>query len=59
MPAVTYPQQTKSRYRITLELNVQEDFVPQNIDWNKVLDIQGNEKISAYIEDLSTPDYWN
>ena len=56
MPADTYPQQTKSRYRITLELNVQEDFVPQNIDSNKVLDIQGNEKISAYIEDLSTPD---
>ena len=58
MPAVTYPQQTKSRYRITLELNVQEDFVPQNIDWNKVLDIQRNENVSAYVENLSSPDKW-
>ena len=54
---VTYPT-SKTKYRITLELDVQEDFVPQNIDWNKVLDIQGNEKVTSYVEDLSTPDFW-
>ncbi len=54
---VTYPR-SKTKYRITLELDVQEDFVPQNIDWNKVLDIQGNEKVTSYVEDLSTPDFW-
>ena len=54
---VTYPH-TKSRYRITLELDVQEDFNPHNINWDKVLDVQGAEKISSYVEDLSTPDFW-
>ena len=54
---VTYPT-SKTRYRITLELDVQEDFVPQNIDWNKVLDIQRNENVSAYVENLSSPDKW-
>ncbi len=54
---VTYSR-SKTKYRITLELDVQEDFVPQNIDWNKVLDIQGNEKVTSYVEDLSTPDFW-
>ena len=54
---VTYPQ-SKSRYRITLELDVQEDFNPHNIKWEKVLDVHGNEKVSSYVEDLSTPDFW-
>ena len=54
---VTYPH-TKSRYRITLELDVQEDFKPHNIKSDKVLDVQGTEKVSSYVEDLSTPDFW-
>jgi len=57
MSAVYYSAQ-KARYRITLELDVQGDFNPHNIDWDKTLDIQGNESVSAYIEDLSTPDRW-
>ena len=48
----------KQRFRITLELDVQGDFNPHNLDWEKVLDIQGNEKVTAYIEDLDTPDRW-
>ena len=35
-----------------------DDFNPHQIDWEKVLDVQGSEKISAYVEDLSTPDVW-
>ena len=54
--SVAYAQ--KSRYRITLEVDVLEDFAPHNIDWEKVLDIQGNESVTAYVEDLSTPDRW-
>lgn len=46
----------KSKFRITLELDVFEDFDPNQIDWEKVLDVQGNESITAYVEDLSTPD---
>jgi hypothetical protein len=48
----------KAKYRITLELDVLEDFAPHNIDWEKVLDIQGNESVNSYVEDLSTPDVW-
>ena len=54
---VTYPQ-SKSRYRVTLELDVQEDFNPHNIDWEKLLDVQGNEKVSSYVEDLDCPVRW-
>jgi hypothetical protein len=48
----------KQRFRVTLELEVLEDFSPHDIDWEKVLDVQGNESVSAYVEDLSTPDRW-
>ena len=46
----------KTKFRITLELDVFEDFSPNDIDWEKVLDIQGDESI-AYVEDLSV-DVW-
>ena len=44
---------TKSKYRITLELDVLDDFNPRQIDWDKVLDIQENESCQSYIEDLN------
>jgi hypothetical protein len=56
MPSFAYAQRTK--YRITLELDVLDDFQPHNIDWEKVLDVQGTENVTAYVEDLSTPDRW-
>jgi|TARA_B100001964_G_scaffold109764_2_gene122743 hypothetical protein len=48
----------KSKYRITLELDVNEDFNPHQIQWEKLLDVQGTEKVSSYVEDLSRPDFW-
>ena len=54
--SLSYAQ--KQRFRITLELDVFEDFDPHQIDWEKVLDVQGSESVSAYVEDLSTPDRW-
>ncbi len=30
----------KTKYRITLELDVQDDFNPRQIDWRKVLQIE-------------------
>jgi len=48
----------KSKFRVTLELDVFEDFDPSQIDWEKLLDVQGNESVTAYVEDLSTPDRW-
>ncbi len=56
MPSFSYAQKTK--YRITLELDVLDDFQPHNIDWEKLLDVQGTENVTAYVEDLSSPDRW-
>ena len=51
---------TKSKYRITLELDVLDDFNPRQIDWRKVLQIEENENLDCYIEDIDSPlDYYN
>ena len=51
---------TKSKYRITLELDVLDDFNPRQIDWRKVLQIEENEELDCYIEDIDSPlDYYN
>ena len=46
----------KSKYRITLELDVLDDFNPRQIDWRKVLRIEENENLDCYIEDIDLPD---
>ena len=48
----------KSKYRITLELDVLDDFNPYQIDWDKVLDMQDNETVESVIEDMSNPVSW-
>ena len=48
----------KSKYRITLELDVDSDFNPRQIDWNKVLEIHEDEYCQTYIEDLNFKDDW-
>ena len=50
---VSYTYGQKTKYRITLELDVQDDFNPRQIDWDKVLGIQENESCQSYIEDLN------
>ena len=50
----------KSKYRITLELDVLDDFNPRQIDWRKVLEMQEIENLDCYIEDVDCPlDYYN
>ena len=50
----------KTKYRITLELDVLDDFNPREIDWRKVLTIEENEDCKCYIEDIDLPlDYYN
>ena len=45
---------TQKAYRITLNLSVESDFNPHQIDWNKLLELDGDyEDISVYIEDLN------
>ena len=50
----------KSKYRITLELDVLDDFNPRQIDWRKVLEMEEIENLDCYIEDIDLPlDYYN
>ena len=51
--SVSYYNQTKNRYRITLELDVEDDFNPRQISWEKVLELHANESVESYTEDLS------
>tara|TARA_Y100001951_G_scaffold100438_1_gene103851 strand:- start:1057 stop:1233 length:177 start_codon:yes stop_codon:yes gene_type:complete len=46
----TYP--TLNKYRITLELDVLDDFNPRQINWEKVLDIGADESVVSYTEEL-------
>ena len=46
----TYP--TLNKYRITLELDVLDDFNPRQINWDKVLDIGADECVVSYTEEL-------
>ena len=55
---VLYNQATKSKYRITLEVDALSDFNPHQIDWRKVLDMQDNEEVQSVIEDMSNPVSW-
>ena len=51
--SVSYKYGQKSKYRITLELDVLDDFNPHDIAWDKVFDLQDNESAKCYIEDMS------
>ena len=57
MPVSNY-YGTKSKYRITLELDVLDDFNPQHINWGKVLKLEDNKTVESYIEDMSNPVSW-
>ena len=56
--SVSYIQGQKSKYRITLELETLSDFNPHDISWDKVFDLQDNERVESIIEDLSNPVSW-
>ena len=56
--SVSYYNSTEQRYRITLDITVEDDFNPQQIDWRKVLDLQDNESVQSVTEDLSYPVSW-
>jgi len=43
----------KNKYRITLEVNAMSDFNPYQIDWNKLFELEDNESVESYVEDLN------
>ena len=55
---LTYTNRTQQRYRITLELSVEDDLNPRDINWDKVFDLGGNESVETYIEELDLPVSW-
>ena len=57
--SVLYSQAQKQRYRITLDLEVMEDFGPHQINWEDLFELEGSERvIDSYVEDLSKPVRW-
>ena len=56
--SVLYSQGVKSKYRITLELETLSDFNPHDISWEKVFELQDNERCQSIIEDMSNPVSW-
>lgn len=52
---VTSMKGTKNKFRITLEMEVNEDFNPYELNWRKVFQLSGNERVKSYVEDLSLP----
>ena len=56
--SVSYSVAQKSKYRITLELDVMEDFDPHQIHWEDVFELEPAESVSAYVEDLQVPENW-
>ena len=40
-------------YRITLNLSVDDDFIPENINWSKVLQLNDYEQVDVYIENTN------
>ena len=55
---VSYYNPTLNKYRITLELDVLDDFNPRQINWEKVLDIGADESVVSYTEELDIEDEW-
>ena len=49
---VTNAYWTATKYRLTLELDVNDDFNPRQINWEKVFELQENESVECYIEEL-------
>ena len=43
---------TKKKYSVTLDFDVYEDFNPYEIQWNKLFQIEGQEKLDVNIKDI-------
>ena len=44
---------TQKDIRITLNLSVDDDFIPENINWNKLLQLNDYEQVDVYIENTN------
>lgn len=56
--ALAYQQAYKQKVRITLELEVFNDFNAHDINWEKVFELEPAESVKAYVEELDCPSRW-
>ena len=49
---VLYTQGQKKQVRVTLTLSVESDFNARQIDWRKLFELEENETVESYIEEL-------
>ena len=54
--SVSFYNQPTQKYRINLDIDVLSDFNPHQIDWRKVLQLEPNETVESYTEDIELPD---
>jgi hypothetical protein len=50
--SVAYQQAQKQRVRITLDLNVLNDFNARDIDFEKLFQLEPTESVEVYIEEF-------
>ena len=50
--SVLYTPTTNKSVRVTLTLQVQDDFNARQIDWRKLFELEDNEQVESYIEEL-------
>ena len=50
--SVLYTQDQKKQVRVTLTLSVESDSNARQIDWRKLFELEGNETVESYIEEL-------
>ena len=50
--SVLYTPTTNKQVRVTLTLQVLDDFNARQIDWRKLFELEDNESVESYIEEL-------
>ena len=55
---VSYLQAQKQKVRITLELNVFQDFNARDIDFERLFDLEPGESVESYIEEFDRTWHW-
>lgn len=54
----SYALAQKKKVRVTLELNVFEDFDAKQIDFEKLFELEPAESVRVYVEDFSENPWW-
>ena len=50
--SVVYTPTKNKQVRVTLTLSVESDFNARQIDWRKLFELEGNETVESYIEEM-------